>query len=108
MYENLVKTIINDYNGTIKPLIIDSKLTNGTGITNSSLLVEGDKIHMIMRHVEYTLYHCENEQKYQSAEQGPLSYYHREDRQDKRHDRKKYRKQDNDLKYKATSTLDHN
>ncbi len=40
MYENLVKTIINDYNGTIKPLIIDSKLTNGTGITNSSLLVE--------------------------------------------------------------------
>ena len=80
MYENLVKTIINDYNGTIKPLIIDSKLTNGTGITNSSLLVEGDKIHMIMRHVEYTLYHCENEQKYQSAEQGPLSYYHREDK----------------------------
>ena len=80
MYENLVKTIINDYNGTIKPLIIDSKLTNGTGITNSSLLVEGEKIHMIMRHVEYTLYHCENEQKYQSAEQGPLSYYHREDK----------------------------
>lgn len=80
MYENLVKTIINDYNGTIKPLIIDSKLTNGTGITNSSLLVKGEKIHMIMRHVEYTLYHCENEQKYQSAEQGPLSYYHREDK----------------------------
>ena len=84
MYENLVKTIINDYNGTIKPLIIDSKLTGGTGITNSSLLVEDDKIHMIMRHVEYTLYHCENEQKYQSAEQGPLSYYHREDKQELR------------------------
>ena len=60
MYENLVKTIINDYNGIIKPLIIDSKLTNGTGITNSSLLVEDDKIHLIMRHVEYTLYHCED------------------------------------------------
>jgi len=82
MYENLVKTIINDYNGTIKPLIIDSKLTNGTGITNSSLLVENDKIHMIMRHVEYTLYHCENEQKYQSADQGPLSYYHKENKQE--------------------------
>ena len=82
MYENLVKTIINDYNGTIKPLIIDSNLTNGTGITNSSLLVEDDKIHMIMRHVEYTLYHCENEQKYQSAEQGPLSYYHKENKQE--------------------------
>jgi len=82
MYENLVKTIINDYNGTIKPLIISSKLTGGTGITNSSLLVEDGKIHLIMRHVEYTLYHCENEQKYQSAEQGPLSYYHREDKKE--------------------------
>ena len=56
MHENLVNTIINDYNGTIKPLIISSDLTNGTGITNPSLLVEGDKIHIIMRHVEYTLY----------------------------------------------------
>jgi len=82
MYENLVKTIINDYNGTIKPLIISSKLTGGTGITNSSLLVEDGKIHLIMRHVEYTLYHCENEQKYQSAQQGPLSYYHREDKKE--------------------------
>ena len=82
MYENLVKTIINDYDGTIKPLIIDKDITNGTGITNSSIFVEDDKIHLIMRHVEYTLYHCENEQKYQSAEQGPLSYYHREDKEE--------------------------
>ena len=82
MYENLVKTIINEYNGSIKPLIISSELTNGTGITNSSLLVEDDKIHLIMRHVEYTLYHCEKDQKYQSAEQGPLSYYHREDKEE--------------------------
>jgi hypothetical protein len=80
MYENLVKTIINEYNGLIKPLIIDSKLTNGTGICNPSILVEDDKIHLILRHVEYTLYICENEQKYQSANQGPLSYYHREDK----------------------------
>ena len=80
MYENLVKTIINDYNGLIKPLIIDSKLTNGTGICNPSILVKDDKIHLILRHVEYTLYICENEQKYQSANQGPLSYYHREDK----------------------------
>ena len=82
MYENLVKTIINDYDGTIKPLIINSELTNGTGITNSSLFVENDKIHLIMRHVEYTLYHCENDQKYQTAEQGPLSYYHQEDKEE--------------------------
>ena len=31
MYENLVKTRINDYNGYIKPLIISSELTGGTG-----------------------------------------------------------------------------
>ena len=80
MYENLVKTIINDYNGLIKPLIIPCELTGGTGICNPSILVEDDKIHLILRHVEYTLYICENEQKYQSANQGPLSYYHREDK----------------------------
>ena len=43
MYENLVKTIINDHNGIIKPLIIPSTETNGTGICNSSLFVEEDK-----------------------------------------------------------------
>ena len=79
MYENLVKTILNEYNGTIQPLILPSKETNGTGTCNSSLFVEDDKIHLIMRHVEYTLYHSEGEQKYQTVWEGPLSYYHRED-----------------------------
>ena len=79
MYENLVKTILNEYNGIIKPIILPSSETNGTGICNSSLFVEGDEIHLIIRHVEYTLYHSEGEQKYQSWWEGPLSYYHRED-----------------------------
>ena len=47
MYENLVKTIINEYDGIIKPLILPSEETNGTGTCNSSLLIEGDKIHLI-------------------------------------------------------------
>ena len=55
MYENLVKTILNEYDGFIQPLILPSKETNGTGTCNSSLFVEGEKIHLIMRHVEYTL-----------------------------------------------------
>ena len=63
MYENLVKTILNEYDGNIKPLILPSEETNGTGICNSSLLVENDKIHLIMRHVEYTIYHSEGGQK---------------------------------------------
>jgi hypothetical protein len=79
MYENLVKTILNEYNGIIKPIILPSSETNGTGICNSSLFVEEDKIHCIIRHVEYTLYHSEGEQKYQTVWEGPLSYYHRED-----------------------------
>jgi len=79
MFENIVSNLINDYDGLIKPLIIPCDLTDGTGLCNPSILVEDDKIHLILRHVEYTLYICENEQKYQSANQGPLSYYHRED-----------------------------
>ena len=82
MINNLVATIINEYNGMIQPLIISSKETNGTGLCNPSLFVEGDKIHLIMRHVEYTLYHSEGDQKYQTVWEGPLSYYHRENCRD--------------------------
>jgi len=80
MYENLVKTIINDYNGTIKPLIISSDLTNGTGLCNPSLFVENDTLHCILRNVEYTLHCSEGEQKFQSFQQGHISYYHRDDK----------------------------
>ena len=34
MINNLVATIINEYNGMIQPLIISSKETNGTGLCN--------------------------------------------------------------------------
>ena len=82
MYENIIKSLINNYNADIKSLILPSDYTKGTGVCNSSIFVDNDKIHLIMRHVEYTLYHSEGEQKYQSCEQGPLSYYHREDKQE--------------------------
>ena len=73
MFENIVSNLINDYDGLIKPLIISPDLTDGTGLCNPSIFVEGDKIHLILRHVEYTLYICEGEQKYQRTYQGPLS-----------------------------------
>ena len=78
VYINLVKTIL-DLDGTIKPIFIDSKLTNGTGLCNASLLYNNGELHMILRNVEYTLYHCENNQQFQSRYEGPLSYYHRDD-----------------------------
>ena len=82
MIENIVKIILNEYNGEIKKLLIPSEKTNGTGLCNPSIFVEDDKIHLILRHVEYTLYHSENEQKYQTKWEGPLSYYHRENCRD--------------------------
>ena len=83
MYQNLVKLIINNYNGIVKPLIISSDLTNGTGLCNPCIFVENNNIiHCILRNVEYTFYHSEGQQKYQSAYEGPLSYYHRDDKQE--------------------------
>jgi hypothetical protein len=45
--------------GTIKPLIIDSNLTNGTGLFNPSIFIDDDKILVNVRHCQYTLYHSE-------------------------------------------------
>ncbi len=77
VYENLVKTIL-DNGGKIKPLYIDNKDSEGTGLCNASILYHDGKLRMILRNVEYTLYHSEGEQKYQSCYQGPLSYYHKD------------------------------
>ena len=78
VYNNLVKEILK-LDGMIKPLTIDSSATNGTGLCNPSLLYTNKELYMILRHVEYTLYVCEGEQKFQSRYEGPLSYYHRDD-----------------------------
>jgi len=78
VYSNLAKYILEN-NGIIKPLCIDSKDTGGTGLCNASILYVNDKLHMILRNVEYTLHHSEDEQKYQTRYEGPLSYYHRDD-----------------------------
>jgi predicted GH43/DUF377 family glycosyl hydrolase len=43
----------------IKPLIIDSKLTNGTGLFNPSVYVDGDRLLINIRHCQYTFYHSE-------------------------------------------------
>ena len=77
MIENLAKIVINDYGGDIVPLFINNDDISGTGLCNASLLVD-DKIRLILRHVEYSLYHSEVG-KHQSASQGSLSYYHRDD-----------------------------
>jgi hypothetical protein len=71
----LVKTVI-DRGGSIHPLIIPSEQTNGTGLMNPSIYVDGDVLRVVVRHVNYTLYHSENK-KFQHR-YGPLQYLHPE------------------------------
>jgi len=70
--DNLVKKVL-DSGGSITPLIIPSDLTNGTGLMNPSIYVDKGKLILNLRHVNYTLYHCEGEQLFINR-WGPLAY----------------------------------
>lgn len=63
--------------GSIHPLILSSDITNGTGLMNPSIYVDGDKLLINIRHVNYTLYHSEG--KTFQHQYGPLQYIHPED-----------------------------
>lgn len=74
---NLVEKSIKA-GGSIHPLIIDSSFTGRSGLMNPSIFIDDDgDILCILRHVNYTLYHSENEQHFPSA-WGPLAYLHPE------------------------------
>jgi len=77
MINNLVKTIL-EQGGSIHPLLIPSEDTNGTGLCNPSIFIDQERIFVNLRHVQYTMYHSENEQKHPSR-YGPLSYINPED-----------------------------
>lgn len=72
---NFVKRAL-DHGGIIKPLIIPAELTNGTGLMNPSIFIDGDKIMVVLRHVNYTFYH--SEKKLFQHQWGPLTYVHPE------------------------------
>ena len=66
------------YGGKLAPIIIEHGLTSGTGLMNPSIFIDNDgDILVNLRHVNYTLYHSENEQQFPSR-WGPLSYLHPE------------------------------
>jgi hypothetical protein len=74
---NLVQRSVQN-GGKLAPLIIEKGLTEGTGLMNPSIFIDDDgDILCILRHVNYTLYHSENRQKFPSK-WGPLSYLHPE------------------------------
>ena len=62
--------------GTVKQLIIPSKETKGMGIMNPSVFVDGDKIYVNIRVLNYILYHSESQRFYHLY--GPLQYIHPE------------------------------
>jgi organic radical activating enzyme len=72
MVNNFVKQVIEN-GGSIHPLLLPSTETGGTGIMNPSIFIDGDKILCNIRHVNYTLFHCEGEQLFGNRH-GPLAY----------------------------------
>ena len=64
--------------GKITPLILPFKATNGLGLTNPSILKIKNRLYVNIRHVQYSLYHSEKDQKFQSP-YGPLTYLNPED-----------------------------
>jgi hypothetical protein len=81
MVDNFVKMSI-DNGGEITPLLIPSDLTNGTGLANPSIYIDNGQPILNLRHVSYSLYLCENNQKFQTKwgpDYSPFCYLHPED-----------------------------
>jgi len=77
---NLVQKSVQN-GGKLKPLIIPAEVTNGTGLMNPSVFIDDDgDILCILRHINYSLYHAENDQRFPSV-WGPLAYLHPEEDQ---------------------------
>jgi hypothetical protein len=74
---NLVEKAVAN-GGRLAPIVIPNGLTSGTGLMNPSIFIDNDgDILVNLRHVNYTLYHAENKQRFASRF-GPLSYLHPE------------------------------
>ena len=74
---NLVEKAVSQ-GGRLAPLIIPHGLTSGTGLMNPSIFIDDDgDILVNLRHVNYSLYTSENDQKF-PCPWGPLSYLHPE------------------------------
>ena len=72
---NLVQRAVK-YGGKLAPIVIPTE--SSTGLMNPSVFVDDDgEILVNLRHVNYTLYHAENTQRFPSR-WGPLSYLHPE------------------------------
>lgn len=69
---NLVKSVI-DNGGVIIPLLINSIDSKGLGLCNPSIFIDNGKPMLILRNINYTLYHAEGTQSFNSR-YGCLAY----------------------------------
>ena len=76
MNRNICKTTLLN-GGSISPLILPDN-PNGTGTCNPSIIKVKDKIYVVVRHVQYALYHSEFDQNFHSP-YGQLVYLNPED-----------------------------
>ena len=77
MNNNLCKRALEN-GGSVNYLIIPSNITEGLGLTNPSIIYQDGMYLLNLRHVQYTLYHSENQQQFQTP-WGPLAYLNPED-----------------------------
>ncbi len=69
---NFVRLVLEG-GGAIKPLMIPASESAGLGLCNPSIYIDHGEPWLILRNVNYTLYHCENEQTFNNR-WGCLSY----------------------------------
>ena len=74
---NLCKRALEN-GGSVNQLIIPAYITEGLGLTNPSLIYKDGELLLNLRHVQYTLYHSEGKQNFQTL-WGPLAYLNPED-----------------------------
>jgi hypothetical protein len=72
---NFVKLALEN-GGSIHPLVIPSQELKGPSLTNPSVYIDGDKVLVNLRNINYTLYHSEKN-KFEHH-WGPLVYIHPE------------------------------
>lgn len=73
--ESLAKFVLEN-GGVIKPLLLPSAETGGTGLMNPSIFNLDGHLLVVIRHVNYTFYH--SEKKLLQHQWGPLTYVHPE------------------------------
>lgn len=79
MERNLCKKVLCN-GGDLYPLIIPNKDSFGLGLMNPSIFIYKNKPIVNIRHINYTLWHSENEQMFNNK-WGPLAYLHPENDQ---------------------------